>query len=128
MINKVTLVGNLGRDPEVATLKNGQVVANLRIATSRVRTDKQTGKRTEETEWHDVQVWGPQAEQCGEYLAKGRQVYIEGRLKNDKWKDKQGQDRCKVKIIAEVVKFLGGGGPRHPASETSETEQSQAQT
>jgi len=109
MVNKVILVGNLGKDPEVRYTSGGQGVANLRIATSRSWTDKQSGQRKEETEWHDVEVWGKQAEQCGEYLAKGRQVYVEGRLKTDKWQDKQsGQERSKVKVVADTVRFLGG--------------------
>ena len=111
MVNKVILVGNLGKDPEVRYTSGGQAVANLRIATSRSWTDKQSGQKKEETEWHDVEVWGKQAEQCGEYLAKGRQVYVEGRLKTDKWQDKQsGQDRFRVKVVADTVRFLGGGG------------------
>src|SRR5512140_3787277 len=111
MVNKVILVGNLGKDPEVRYTSGGQAVANLRIATSRSWTDKQSGQRKEETEWHDVEVWGKQAEQCGEYLAKGRQVYIEGRLKTDKWQDKaSGQERSKVKVVADTVRFLGGKG------------------
>jgi primosomal replication protein N len=93
-VNKVILVGNLGKDPEVRYTPGGQAVATLRIATSRSWTDKQSQQRKEETEWHDVEVWGKQAEQCGEYLSKGRQVYVEGRLKTDKWQDKQsGQFR-----------------------------------
>ncbi len=111
MVNKVILIGNLGKDPEVRYTQGGQAVANLRIATSRSWTDKQSGQRKEETEWHDVEVWGKQAEQCAEYLAKGRQVYVEGRLKTDKWQDKQsGQERSRVKIVADSVRFLGGGG------------------
>jgi single-strand DNA-binding protein len=111
MVNRVILVGNLGKDPEVRYTSGGQAVANLRIATSRSWTDKQSGQRKEETEWHDVEVWGKQAEQCGEYLAKGRQVYVEGRLKTDKWQDKQtNQERSKVKVVAENVRFLGGRG------------------
>jgi single-strand DNA-binding protein len=124
MVNKVILVGNLGKDPEVRYTSGGQAVANLRIATSRSWTDKQSGQRKEETEWHDVEVWGKQAEQCGEYLAKGRQVYVEGRLKTDKWQDKaSGQERSKVKVVADTVRFLGGrgggaaAGGRPPTSE-----------
>jgi len=117
MVNKVILVGNLGKDPEVRFTSGGQAVATLRIATSRSWTDKQSGQRKEETEWHDVEVWGKQAEQCGEYLAKGRQVYVEGRLKTDKWQDKQsGQDRYKVKVVADTVRFLGGGGRAAPGA------------
>jgi single-strand DNA-binding protein len=123
VVNKVILIGNLGKDPEVRYTSGGQAVASLRIATSRSWTDKASGQRKEETEWHDVEVWGKQAEQCGEYLAKGRQVYVEGRLKTDKWQDKQsGQDRFKVKVVADTVRFLGGGGsggarPSRPPSE-----------
>jgi single-strand DNA-binding protein len=110
MVNKVILVGNLGKDPEVRFTTGGQPVATLRIATSRSWNDKQSGQRREETEWHDVEVWGKQAEQCGEYLSKGRMVYVEGRLKTDKWQDKAtGQDRYRVKVVADTVRFLGGG-------------------
>src|SRR5512145_1704973 len=117
MVNKVILVGNLGKDPEVRYTSGGQAVANLRIATSRSWTDKQSGQKKEETEWHDVEVWGKQAEQCGEYLAKGRQVYVEGRLKTDKWQDKQtNQERSKVKVVAETVRFLGGRGGAGPGA------------
>src|SRR5512140_2006519 len=111
MVNKVILVGNLGKDPEVRYTAGGQAVASLRIAISRSWTDKASGQRKEETEWHDVEVWGKQAEQCGEYLAKGRQVYVEGRLKTDKWQDKtSGQERSRVKVVADSVRFLGGRG------------------
>jgi single-strand DNA-binding protein len=110
MVNKVLLIGNLGKDPEVRYTSGGQAVANLRIATSRSWTDKQSGQRKEETEWHDVEVWGKQAEQCGEYLSKGRQVYVEGRLKTDTWDDKQtNQKRSRVKVVADTVRFIGGG-------------------
>ncbi len=115
MVNKVILIGNLGKDPEVRYTQGGQAVANLRIATSRSWTDKQSGQRKEETEWHDVEVWGKQAEQCGEYLAKGRQVYVEGWLKTDKWQDKtSGQERSRVKVVADSVRFLGGRGAGRP--------------
>ena len=93
MVNKVILVGNLGRDPEVRQA-GGQIVAILRLATSRSWIDKRSGQRREEREWHDVEAWGRYGELCGQYLAKGRQVYVAGRLKTDRWKDKQtGQDR-----------------------------------
>jgi len=121
MVNKVILVGNLGKDPEVRYTSGGQAVANLRIATSRSWTDKQSGQKKEETEWHDVEVWGKQAEQCAEYLSKGRQVYVEGRLKTDKWQDKtSGQDRYKVKVVADTVRFLGGGAGRGQAKPQGE--------
>ena len=109
MVNKVILVGNLGRDPEVRQA-GGQIVAILRLATSRSWIDKRSGQRKEEREWHDVEAWGRYGELCGQYLSKGRQVYVAGRLKTDRWKDKQtGQDRHRVKIVAELVQFLGGG-------------------
>jgi single-strand DNA-binding protein len=109
MVNKVILVGNLGRDPEMRQA-GGQTVAILRLATSRSWIDKGTGQRREEREWHDVEVWGRHGELCRQYLAKGRQVYVAGRLKTDRWKDKQnGQDRQRVKVVAELVQFLGGG-------------------
>ena len=108
-MNKVILVGNLGRDPEIRQA-GGQTVAILRLATSRSWIDKRTGQRTEEREWHDIEVWGRHGELCRQYLAKGRQVYVAGRLKTDRWKDKQsGQDRQRVKVVAELVQFLGGG-------------------
>jgi single-strand DNA-binding protein len=119
MVNKVILIGNLGRDPEIKYTSGGQAVTNLRIATSRSWTDKQSGQRKEETEWHRVEVWGKQAETCSQYLTKGRQVYVEGRIKTDKFQDKQtGQDRYSTKIVAEDVRFIGGGqrsaGPGGP--------------
>ncbi len=114
MVNKVILVGHLGRDPEVRQA-GGQTVAILRLATSRSWIDRRSGHRKEEREWHDVEVWGRHGELCGQYLAKGRQVYVAGRLKTDRWKDKQtGQDRHRVKIVAELVQFLGAGD-RHAA-------------
>ena len=108
MINQVTLIGNLGQDPKVAQTK-GSSVANLRIATSRAWKDKNSGEKKEETEWHDVEVWGKTAELCGEYLTKGRKVYVLGRIKTDRWQTEDGADKFRVKIIADVVKFLDHG-------------------
>lgn len=123
MVNKVILVGNLGRDPEVRQA-GGQTVAILRLATSRSWIDKRSGQRKEEREWHDVEVWGRHGELCRQYLAKGRQVYVAGRLKTDRWKDKQsGQDRQRVKVVAELVQFLGGEHhARHAASSPARLE------
>lgn len=113
MINKVLLIGNLGRDPEVRYTSGGQAVCSLRIATTRSWFDKNASERREETEWHDIEVWGKAAEAAGEHLSKGRQVYVEGRLKTDSWDDKQsGAKRYRVKVVAETVRFLGGGGRR----------------
>jgi single-strand DNA-binding protein len=118
MVNKVILVGNLGKNPEVRYTPAGQAVASLRVATSRSWTDKQSGTRKEETEWHDVEVWGKQAEACGEHLEKGRTIYVEGRIKTEKWTDKQsGQEKYRVKIAADFVRFLGGGKQQAPKQE-----------
>jgi single-strand DNA-binding protein len=111
MVNRVIILGNLGKDPEVRYTNSQQAVANLRVATSRAWTDKQSGQRKEETEWFDVEVWGKQAEACGEHLAKGRQVFVEGRLRTEKWTDKQsGAERYRTKVVAESVRFIGGRG------------------
>jgi single-strand DNA-binding protein len=123
MLNKVMLIGNLGKDPEVRYTQGGQAVAKLTVATSRSWTDKNSGQRKEETEWHEVEAWGKQAESCGKYLAKGRQVYVEGRIKTEKWQDKQtGADKYRTKIVADDVRFLGGDKQRAPrASEPAES-------
>lgn len=108
MVNKVILVGNLGKDPEVRYTSGGQAVANMSVATERSWFDKQANKRVKETEWHAIEAWGKLAELCGEHLEKGRQVYIEGRLKTETWDDKKdGSKRSRVKIVADNVRFLG---------------------
>lgn len=109
-VNKVILVGNLGRDPEVRYTAGGAAVANLRIATSEQWRDKQTGERKENTEWHSVVLFGKLGEIAGEYLKKGRTVYIEGRLQTRKWQDKDGNDRYTTEIVASDMQMLGGGG------------------
>lgn len=114
MINKVILIGNLGADPELRYTSGGQAVCDLRVATSRSRGSKD-GSRTEETEWHRVIVWEKQAESCKTYLAKGRQVYIEGRLQTRQWEDRDGNKRYTTEVVAETVKFLGGKGQRSGA-------------
>lgn len=106
-VNKVILLGNLGADPELRYTAGGQAVADLRIATSR-RYQAKDGTTKEETEWHRVVVWGKQAEHCKEYLAKGRQVYIEGRLQTRQWEDKEGQKRWTTEVVANAVQFIGG--------------------
>src|SRR5882762_5769231 len=109
-VNKVIVVGRLGGDPEVRYTPGGQSVARLSIATSENWTDKQ-GQKQERTEWHRVVVWGKMAEVCGQHLAKGRQVYIEGRLQTRSWDDKAtGQKRYTTEINASTVQFLGSGG------------------
>ena len=111
MVNKVILVGNLGKDPQTRSTPNGQEVATLTVATSEKFKDK-AGEMQERTEWHTVVVWGKQAESCGKYLTKGRQVYVEGRLATRKWTDKEGAERYTTEVVAETVKFLGGGGEK----------------
>lgn len=108
MVNKVILVGNLGKDPQTRSTPNGQEVATLTVATSEKFKDK-SGELQERTEWHTVVVWGKQAESCGKYLSKGRQVYVEGRLATRKWTDKEGAERYTTEVVAETVKFLGQG-------------------
>lgn len=107
-INKVILIGNLGRDPEVRYAPSGAAVCNVTIATSRNRKDKQTGDRIEETEWHRVVFYDRLAEIAGEYLKKGRSVYVEGRLQTRKWQDKEGADHYTTEIIANEMQMLGG--------------------
>lgn len=111
-VNKVILVGNLGRDPEVRYTPNGDAVANYSIATTETWKDK-NGMRQEKTEWHNVVMYRRLAEIAGEYLKKGSQVYIEGRLQTRKWQDKQGNDRYTTEIVADHMQMLGqrdGGG------------------
>lgn len=109
-VNKVILVGNLGADPELKYTPSNRPVCNLNIATNDVWKDK-AGQKQERTEWHRVNVWGDQAEHCSKYLAKGRTVYIEGRLQTRKWQDKEGKDRYTTEVVADRVVFLGGQGP-----------------
>ncbi|NLC35929.1 MAG: single-stranded DNA-binding protein [Alcaligenaceae bacterium] len=108
-VNKVILVGNLGRDPEVRYSPDGAAICSISIATTSQWKDKRTGERREETEWHRVVFYNRLAEIAGEYLKKGRSVYIEGRLKTRKWQDKEtGADRYSTDIIADQMKMLGG--------------------
>jgi len=111
-VNKVILIGNLGADPEVRFTQGGLCVATLNIATNEKWTNKSSGQPEERTEWHRVVVWGKQAENCREYLSKGRPVYIEGKLQTRKWEDKQGQARYTTEIVAQTVQFLGSGSGR----------------
>src|ERR671934_122128 len=107
-VNKVILIGNLGRDPEVRYTPSGQAVANFTVATNEAWTDK-SGQKQERTEWHRVVVWGKAAENCGEYLSKGRQVYIEGRLQTREWTNKEGAKQYTTEVVANQVVFLSGG-------------------
>jgi single-strand DNA-binding protein len=107
-VNKVILIGNLGRDPEVRYTPSGAAVCNLRLATTRNWKNRESGEKQEETEWHSVVLYDRQAEIAGEYLKKGRPVYIEGRLKTRKWQDKEGNDRYTTEIVADTMQLLGG--------------------
>ncbi len=110
-VNKVILVGNLGRDPETRYMPSGAAVTNLRIATSESWKDKQSGEQQERTEWHSVAMFGRLAEIAAEYLRKGSQVYIEGKLRTRKWQDKNdGKDRYTTEIVADEMQMLGGRG------------------
>lgn len=109
-INKVILVGNLGKDPEVRYMPSGGAVANVTLATSEQWKDKQSGEQRERTEWHNVVFYQRLAEIVGEYLKKGSQVYVEGSLRTRKWQDKSGNDRYTTEIIASEMQMLGGRG------------------
>jgi single-strand DNA-binding protein len=114
-INKVIIIGHLGADPETRAMPSGTTVANIRVATTESWKDRQSGDQQERTEWHNIALFGRQAEIAGEYLRKGSQVYIEGRLRTRKWQDKQGNDRYTTEIVANDMQMLGsagGGGGR----------------
>ena len=108
-VNKAILIGNLGADPEMRTTGSGTTVANLRVATTDRRKDRD-GNWTDHTEWHSVVVFGRTAENVGRFCKKGKQVFIEGRIQTRKWQDKDGRDRWSTEIVADNVRFLGGRG------------------
>ncbi len=107
MLNKVTLIGRLGSDPEVRYMPTGGAVTNVSLATTRRWKDRSTGDRREETEWHRIVFFNRLAEVAGEYLKKGSQVYVEGRIQTNKWQDKEGHDRYTTEIIADQMQMLG---------------------
>src|SRR5882757_4484784 len=109
-INKVILVGNIGKDPETRYMPNGKAVTNFSVATSEAWTDKQSGDKQERTEWHNVVLFEKLAEIAAEYLRKGSQVYIEGSLRTRKWQDKEGRDRYTTEVIASDMQMIGGRG------------------
>jgi single-strand DNA-binding protein len=109
-INKVILIGHLGADPETRAMPSGMTVANLRLATTESWKDKQSGEQQERTEWHNVALFGRLGEIAAEYLRKGSQVYIEGRLRTRKWQDKEGRDRYTTEIVGNEMQMLGGRG------------------
>jgi len=106
-VNKVILIGNLGRDPELRYTQSGQAVANFTLATSE-SWNKKEGGREERTEWHRIVAWGRTAELCAQYLSKGRTVYVEGRLQTREWENREGQKQKTTEIVALTVQFLGG--------------------
>ena len=125
-VNKVILVGNLGRDPETRYMPDGAALTNVSVATSFQWNDKASGEKKEETEWHRIAFFGRLATIAGEYLKKGSQVYVEGSLRTRKWQDKEGQDRYSTEIRGDVMQMLGrregGGEPREPAMEAKSPE------
>src|SRR5437763_15669989 len=108
-VNKVILVGNLGRDAELRYTPGGAAVATLNMATTEVWNDK-AGQKQEKTEWHRIVLWGKSAEALSEYLTKGKQIYVEGRLQTRKWQDKEGHDKYSTEIRSDKIVLLGGGG------------------
>lgn len=106
-VNKVILLGRLGRDPELRTTASGQSVCNFSVATSEKWKDKD-GTANERTEWHNIVAWAKLAEICAEYLGKGREVYVEGKLQTSKYTDKEGVERYKTEVVAQTVQFVGG--------------------
>ena len=109
-VNKVILVGNLGRDAELRYTPGGAAVATLNLATTEVWNDKTSGQKQEKTEWHRIVLWGKSAESLSEYLTKGKQIYVEGRLQTRKWQDKDGHDKYTTEIRGDRIVLLGGGG------------------
>ena len=109
-VNKAIVVGNLGNDPEIRYAANGSAIASISVATSERWKDKNSGEQQERTEWHRIKLFGRQAELAGEYLKKGSQVYIEGRIQTSKYQDKDGNDRWSTEIVAREMTFLGGRG------------------
>ena len=109
-VNKVIIVGTLGKDPETRYMPSGSAVTNLRLATNEQWKDKQTGEQQERTEWHSIAMFGRLAEIAAEYLRKGSQVYIEGKLRTRKWQDKEGKDRWTTEIVADEMQMLGSKG------------------
>ncbi len=125
-VNKAILIGHLGRDPEIRYSASGSAIANINLATSDSWKDRQSGETQERTEWHRVVFFGKLAEIAGEYLKKGSQVYVEGRLQTRKWQDQQGQDRYTTEIVANEMTMLGGRGSTQAPASTDEFNQTPA--
>ncbi len=122
-VNKAILIGNLGKDPEVRYMPSGEAIANITLATTDTWKDK-SGEKQERTEWHRVSFFGRQAEVVGEYLKKGSQIYVEGRIQTRKWQDKEGQDRYTTEIVADRMQMLGGKSSGGGSFEVMENERS----
>jgi single-strand DNA-binding protein len=126
-LNKVILIGRVGADPEVRYMPSGNAVANIRLATNEVYKDKTSGQNQEQTEWHRIVLFGKLAEIVGQYVQKGKLIYVEGRIRTSKWQDQSGQDRYTTEIVANEMQLLGGSGREEgnsssftqPASEKS---------
>lgn len=118
-VNKVIILGRLGQDPELKYTPSGAAVCNFSVATSETWTDKNSGQKQERTEWHRVVVWGKLAELCNQYLAKGRQAFVEGKLQTRSWDDKNGEKRYTTEINATTVQFVGSGGGSDSGSSSS---------
>lgn len=125
-VNKVIILGNLGKDPEVKELQSGSKVANFPVATTESYKDKD-GQKQERTEWHQVEIWNRQAEIAQQYLNKGSTVFIEGKIKTDKWKDNDGNDRYKTKVRGLSMTMLGGKGSNQGGNDGSQQQQQQQQ-
>ena len=115
-VNKTILLGRLGQDPEIKYTQSGTAVCNFSIATSEKYTDKNSGQKQEKTEWHRVVVWGKLAELCNQYLKKGRQAFVEGKLQTRSWDDKDGNKKYTTEINAQTVQFIGGQANAQPAN------------
>ena len=125
-VNKVILVGNLGRDAELRYTPGGAAVATLNMATTEVWNDKASGQKQEKTEWHRIVLWGKSAESLSEYLTKGKQIYVEGRLQTRKWQDKDGHDKYTTEIRGDRIVLLGGGGGGGAMAGAARTQQRSA--
>lgn len=121
MVNRVILLGRVGQDPKLSATKNGNYVCNFSVATSESWTDKQ-GQKQEKTEWHNVVVFKKLAEVCGQYLKKGRQVYVEGKISTREWNDKEGNKKKTTEIEAKAVQFIGGSSEKSNSSKSKPTQ------
>lgn len=121
-VNKVILLGRLGQDPELKYTPSGSSVCNFSMATTESWSDKQTGQKQEKTEWHRIVVWGKLAELCNQYLSKGRQAFVEGRIQTRSWDDKDGQKRYSTEILANTVQFIGGPSDSASSSKNNQND------